>query len=98
MFPIRLAFLSACGACLAAAEAPRGYNIPMLELAREDVLFSTVERRAGYLGHPSTVLFRDGRTLLVSSETRSPPDRPLGRRSGAAGRTKLSFPRVYPPP
>jgi hypothetical protein len=66
MFPIRLAFLSACGACLAAAEAPRGYNIPMLELAREDVLFSTVERRAGYLGHPSTVLFRDGRTLLVA--------------------------------
>ena len=48
------------------AEPGRDYSSPMLDLTGEDALFTTVERRAGYLGHPSTVLFRDGKTLLVA--------------------------------
>ncbi len=54
------------GLTLARAEPRRDFSIPMLDLAKDDALFSTVERREGYLGHPSTVLFRDGRTLLVA--------------------------------
>ncbi|MEK0452068.1 MAG: hypothetical protein RL088_4336 [Verrucomicrobiota bacterium] len=48
------------------AEPRRDFSIPVLDLAKEDSLFTTVERRVGYLGHPSTVLFRDGKTLLVA--------------------------------
>ena len=58
--------LSLFGAVCCPAEPPRDYTIPMLDLARENALFTTVERRKGYLGHPSTVLFRDGKTLLVA--------------------------------
>lgn len=54
------------GLAIARAEPRRDYSIPMLDLAKEDSLFTTVERREGYLGHPSTVLFRDGKTLLVA--------------------------------
>lgn len=49
-----------------AEDVRRDYSIPMLDLTKEDSLFSTVERRKGYLGHPSTVLMRDGKTLLVA--------------------------------
>jgi hypothetical protein len=49
-----------------AEDVRRDYSIPMLDLTQEDSLFSTVERRKGYLGHPSTVLMRDGKTLLVA--------------------------------
>jgi hypothetical protein len=44
----------------------RDYQLPMLDLTKEDSLFTIVERRKDYLGHPSTVLLRDGKTLLVS--------------------------------
>lgn len=49
-----------------AEDARRDYSIPMLDLTQEDSLFSTVERRKGYLGHPSTVLLQDEKTLLVA--------------------------------
>jgi hypothetical protein len=51
---------------MAFGEVRRDHSIPMLELAKEDGLFTTVERRKGYLGHPSTVMTRDGKTLLVA--------------------------------
>lgn len=49
-----------------AEDVRRDYSIPMLDLTKADSLFTTVERRKGYLGHPSTVLLRDGKTLLVA--------------------------------
>jgi hypothetical protein len=44
---------------------PRGYNIPLLDLAGETHRQMVVDREAGqYLGHPTTVLLEDGRTML----------------------------------
>ena len=70
-----------------AAEVARDYSIPMLDLTREDSLFTTVEHRDGYLGHPSTVLFRDGKTLLVAYPDGHGRGALLIRRSADAGRT-----------
>lgn len=51
----------------ALAAAPRDYSIPMVELAREKAAFTVVDRVEGqYLGQPTTVLFKDGRTLLAA--------------------------------
>ena len=45
----------------------REYSIPMLELAREPSAYTVVDRVEGqYLGQPTTVLFKDGRTLLAA--------------------------------
>lgn len=60
------AFAVISNSSFAEPEPRRDFSIPVLDLAREDALFSTVERRETYLGHPSTVLLRDGKTLLVA--------------------------------
>lgn len=45
---------------------PRGYSLPLIDLAAETGRQVVVDREAGqYLGHPSTVLLEDGRTILV---------------------------------
>lgn len=45
----------------------RGYSIPLLELAMEPSAYVVVDRQANqYLGHPTTVLFADGKTLLAA--------------------------------
>lgn len=86
LFPIASAI--ALATCVSmAAEVRRDYSIPMLDLAREDSLFTTVERRDVYLGHPSTVLFRDGRTLLVAYPDGHGRGNLLIRRSTDAGST-----------
>ncbi len=47
------------------AEPPRGYSIPLIDLAAETHRQVVVDREAGqYLGHPTTVLLEDGRTIL----------------------------------
>ncbi len=47
------------------AEPPRGYSIPLIDLADETERQVIVDREAGqYLGHPSTCLLEDGRTML----------------------------------
>jgi hypothetical protein len=44
---------------------PRGYSIPLIDLAFETNLQVVVDREPGhYLGHVSTVLLEDGKTLL----------------------------------
>ena len=49
------------------ADPPRDYSIPMVELVREKSAFTVVDREDGqYLGQPTTVLFKDGRTLLAA--------------------------------
>jgi hypothetical protein len=70
-----------------AEDVRRDYSIPMLDLTKNDELFSTVERREGYLGHPSTVLFRDGKTLLVAYPDGHGRGNLILCRSGDAGGT-----------
>jgi hypothetical protein len=45
---------------------PRGYTLPLIDLSAEKERQVVVDRETGqYLGHPSTVLLEDGRTILV---------------------------------
>jgi predicted neuraminidase len=45
---------------------PRGYTIPLIDLAHETHRQFTVDREPGqYLGHPTTVLLDDGATLIT---------------------------------
>ncbi len=55
------------GVCVTAvlAEPPRGYSIPLIDLAAQTERQVIVDREPGqYLGHPTTVLLEDGRTIL----------------------------------
>lgn len=46
---------------------PRGYTIPFIDLAVDTSRQVLVDREPGqYLGHPTTVLLEDGRTLLAA--------------------------------
>jgi len=46
---------------------PKGYTIPVIDLSHEKRRQVIVERKPGqYLGHPTTVLLRDGKTILVT--------------------------------
>ncbi|HUF63478.1 MAG TPA: sialidase family protein [Verrucomicrobiales bacterium] len=48
------------------ADAPRGFSIPLIDLAGETQRQIVVDREPGqYLGHPATVLLEDGKTLLT---------------------------------
>jgi hypothetical protein len=51
----------------AAAETPpRGYSIPLIDLADQTERQVIVDREAGqYLGHPTTVLLEDGKTMIA---------------------------------
>ena len=45
---------------------PRGYSIPLIDLAVDTARQVVVDREAGqYLGHPTTVLLEDGRTMIA---------------------------------
>lgn len=47
------------------ATVERGYSIPLIDLATETQRQVIVDREAGqYLGHPTTVLLEDGKTML----------------------------------
>ena len=53
------------GSFIRAAELPAGYSIPLIDLAPETNRQIIVDREPGqYLGHPTTVLLEDGRTML----------------------------------
>lgn len=44
----------------------RGYTIPLIDLARPSQRQVVVDREPGqYLGHPTTVLLEDGKTMIV---------------------------------
>lgn len=44
---------------------PTGFTIPVVDLQDEDDMHIVVDREAGqYLGHPTTVLLEDGKTIL----------------------------------
>src|SRR5512145_1143796 len=47
------------------AAPPRGYSIPAIDLAADTARQVVVDREPGqYLGHPTTVLLEDGKTIL----------------------------------
>ncbi|MDH3591341.1 MAG: glycoside hydrolase [Planctomycetota bacterium] len=51
--------------CLVAGE-PRGYSVPLVDLSAETHRQVIVDREPGqYLGHPTTVLLSDGKTILI---------------------------------
>jgi len=53
-------------ATAAETSQPRGYSIPTIDLADEAHRQVIVDREAGqYLGHPTTVLLEDRRTMLI---------------------------------
>lgn len=53
-------------AAAAFAEQPRGYSIPVVDISGETARQTVVDREPGqYLGHPTTVLLEDHRTMLV---------------------------------
>jgi len=44
----------------------RGFSVPLIDLAGEEQRYVVVDREHGqYLGHPTTVLLEDGRTILA---------------------------------
>ena len=48
------------------ATAPRGYSIPLIDLAQQGDRQVVVDREEGqYLGHPTTVLLEDGKTIVI---------------------------------
>ncbi len=50
---------------LGGVDEPRGYGVPVVDLAGDASRQVVVDREAGqYLGHPTTVLLGDGRTML----------------------------------
>lgn len=54
-----------CAIPLAAAEPP-GYSIPIVDLAGDSARQVIVDREAGqYLGHPTSALLEDGRTIIL---------------------------------
>ena len=63
ILPIALLFVSAA---TAQDMLPRGYSIPLLDLADQKHRQVIVDREKGqYLGHPTTILFEDGKTMLI---------------------------------
>jgi hypothetical protein len=54
------------GAMPAAEAVQRGYTIPLIDLADQTQRQTVVDREPGqYLGHPTTVLLEDGRTMIA---------------------------------
>lgn len=57
--------LAVLGTMSALAQTPRGYSIPLIDLAGETHRQVIVDREPGqYLGHPTTLLLEDGKTML----------------------------------
>ncbi len=49
------------------ADHPRGYSIPTVDISQETHRQVTVDREPGeYLGHPSTLLLPDNKTILIT--------------------------------
>jgi hypothetical protein len=60
------AFVAGAATPLAPGQPARGYSIPLLDLAGETSRQVVVDREPGeYLGHPTTVLLEDGKTMLA---------------------------------
>jgi hypothetical protein len=66
LFHCLAATLVLAAATCGAASPPRGYSIPTIDLSKETQRQIIVDREPGqYLGHPTTALLEDGRTMLA---------------------------------
>jgi hypothetical protein len=66
LFACLAAGLVFAAASCGAATPPRGYSIPTIDLSKDTQRQVIVDREPGqYLGHPTTALLEDGRTMLV---------------------------------
>ena len=64
LLPVYL-LLSICSTSMAQNVLPRAYTIPTLDLSKQSHRQVIVDREAGqYLGHPTTALLDDGKTIL----------------------------------
>jgi len=90
-----LFFISSLTHCPAADEKkpsakkqPRGYSIPLIDLAGEKHRQVVVDREKGvYLGHPTTVLLEDQKTMICVYPTGHGRGRIVMKRSSDAGLT-----------
>ena len=72
----------------AAQNQPRGYSIPLVDLAGDSARHTIVDREPGqYLGHPTTVLLEDKRTMLIVYPKGHGRGAIIMKRSQDAGRT-----------
>jgi hypothetical protein len=70
LLAVALFAVLAISACAKKAAQPgpvsRGYTIPLVDLAADTARQAVVDREPGqYLGHPTTVLLEDGRTMIT---------------------------------
>ena len=86
---LTVAVLSIPDAMTAAAEIlPRGYTLPLVDLAGQTQRQTVVDREPGqYLGHPTTVLLEDGRTMIAVYPKGHGRGAILMKRSTDGGRT-----------
>ena len=65
-FACLVATLLIASTALAAPASPRGYSIPLIDLSKDTRRQVIVDREPSqYLGHPTTVLLEDNRTMLI---------------------------------
>lgn len=63
---VAIAWAGGMQAQLPAPPQPRGFSIPLIDLAGDASRRVIVDKEAGqYLGHPTTVLLEDGRTMIA---------------------------------
>jgi hypothetical protein len=84
-------FLLVVGALFVQAapcQPSRGYKIPLIDLAGESHRQVVVDREPGqYLGHPTTVLLEDGRTMVIVYPKGHGRGAIVMKRSGDGGRS-----------
>jgi hypothetical protein len=84
--------IAGCAACARKALPPgavsSGYSIPLIDLAADTARQVVVDREPGqYLGHPTTVLLEDGRTIVAVYPKGHGRGAIVLKRSGDAGLT-----------
>ncbi|MFH1919477.1 MAG: sialidase family protein [Planctomycetota bacterium] len=87
------------GAAAAAPPMPRGYSIPTIDLADQTERQVIVDRESGqYLGHPTTVLLEDNKTMIAVYPKGHGRGAIVMKRSGDAGLTwseRLAMPESW---
>jgi BNR repeat-like domain len=63
---LALALSASSGAAVPQHNQPRGYSIPVIDVSADTARQVIVDREPGqYLGHPTTVLLEDGKTIIA---------------------------------